>query len=441
MYFKKILDWGCHGCIVWVPICRALWFDQAVLAEDCLLLVSSRPDAQCCVETANLDGETNLKKKAAAMSSEEFEAWQTGIRQNSTPWQVEEFKSLCFHTIFFMLLILALEYMFGWKKVLEGSSLELSSNWSWCFNLNVWTAQWWPLLLQKLAVHLICTVWGANSRPKLCVLQQPCFVVCLFWCCETQGLASEESRGLGIGNLLLRGTSLQQTGWIYCMAVYVGPETRTFKNTRAARFKGSALDQKLNTVVAMIFGAQIGICILISICSLFWQGLAGHRVWYLEGVPRYLNPFRQVGIWFLMLNSVVPISLMITTTVVKFAQEALQQWVEILWGGKRFGYKLNFDRSRFGRFKQLAIVWYCLLVTNLLDLLQKSVKFSNFFETKHWGEVHGRGSWFYDQRSQGPGPYESSHRLLGQSHACFLRQDWHTYAERHGISDQIICVQ
>ncbi len=147
----------------------------------------------------------------------------------------------------------------------------------------------------------------------------------LFCLSFSQGLAAEESRGLGIGNLLLRGTSLQQTGWIYCMAVYVGPETRTFKNTRAARFKGSALDQKLNTVVAMIFGAQIGICILISICSLFWQGLAGHRIWYLEGVPRYLNPFRQVGIWFLMLNSVVPISLMITTTVVKFAQEAFQQ--------------------------------------------------------------------------------------------------------------------
>jgi len=107
------------------------------------------------------------------------------------------------------------------------------------------------------------------------------------------------------------------------MAVYVGKKTRSFKNTRAARFKGSALDEILNKVVAMIFGAQIGICILISICSLFWQGLAGHRIWYLEGVPRYLNPFRQVGIWFLMLNSVVPISLMITTTVVKFAQAAM----------------------------------------------------------------------------------------------------------------------
>lgn len=39
-----------------------------------------------------------------------------------------------------------------------------------------------------------------------------------------------------------------------------------------------------------------------------------------------------------MLNSVVPISLMITTTVVKFAQEALQQWVEFFGGGKRFRY-------------------------------------------------------------------------------------------------------
>lgn len=214
--------------------------DGELIPADCLLLVSSRPDAQCCVETANLDGETNLKKKAAAMSSEEFE-----------------------------------EAAWNCHRIGPGAS---------------------PTLMCEPPNGDLY-----SFKSSLC-------------------LASEESRGLGIGNLLLRGTSLQQTGWIYCMAVYVGPETRTFKNTRAARFKGSALDQKLNTVVAMIFAAQIGICILISICSLFWQGLAGHRVWYLEGVPRYLNPFRQVGIWFLMLNSVVPISLMITTTVVKFAQ-------------------------------------------------------------------------------------------------------------------------
>lgn len=121
----------------------------------------------------------------------------------------------------------------------------------------------------------------------------------------------------------MRGTSLQQTAWVLCMAVYVGSETRSFKNLRAARFKSSALDEKLNQVVAMIFVTQIAICVLISILSLMWQGLWGYELWYLEGLPRYGNPLVKVGIWFLMLNSMVPLSLMITTTVVKFAQGAM----------------------------------------------------------------------------------------------------------------------
>ena len=61
-------------------------------AEDCLLLVSSRPDGHCCVETANLDGETNLKKKAAAMTSEEFHAarfqWSDELNVISTYFNI-----------------------------------------------------------------------------------------------------------------------------------------------------------------------------------------------------------------------------------------------------------------------------------------------------------------------------------------------------------------
>ncbi|OLP91569.1 putative phospholipid-transporting ATPase IA [Symbiodinium microadriaticum] len=85
------------------------------------------------------------------------------------------------------------------------------------------------------------------------------------------------------------------------------------------RFVGS-LELTNGEVVAMIFAIQMSICLFISLSSFLWQSLHGHKVWYLEGLPQYLNPLRQVGIWFLMLNSMVPISLMITVTVVKFAQ-------------------------------------------------------------------------------------------------------------------------
>ncbi|CAJ1353705.1 unnamed protein product [Effrenium voratum] len=214
--------------------------NQELFPADCLLLGSCNDDGHCFVETANLDGETNLKKKVAALSAAEF---QEAVR-NCRAIGPGAAPSLC----------------------CEGPSGDLYS-----------------------------------FRSSMCL---PC----------------GEERGLGVGSLLLRGTSLQQTDWVYCMVVYAGLETRSLKNSRSARYKPSALDGTLNGVVALIFGMQIAVCFAISIASVFWQGLHGHQVWYLEGLPRYLNPFQQVGIWFLMLNSVVPISLMITVTVVKFAQ-------------------------------------------------------------------------------------------------------------------------
>ncbi|CAE7511632.1 Atp8b5, partial [Symbiodinium sp. CCMP2456] len=210
------------------------------IPADCLLLTSSHADGHCCVETANLDGETNLKKKTAALTPAELESAAQNVR-----------------------------------------------------------------------------FVGVGAAPCL-RCEPPSGDLYAFR--SSLELTNGEVRGLGVSTLLLRGTSLQQTEWVLGMVVYAGHDTRTLKNSRSARFKPSALDVRLNGVVAMIFAIQMSICLFISLSSFLWQSLHGHKVWYLEGLPQYLNPLRQVGIWFLMLNSMVPISLMITVTVVKFAQ-------------------------------------------------------------------------------------------------------------------------
>ncbi|CAE7591418.1 ATP8A2, partial [Symbiodinium microadriaticum] len=200
------------------------------IPADCLLLTSSHADGHCCVETANLDGETNLKKKTAALTPAELESAAQNVR-----------------------------------------------------------------------------FVGAGAAPCL-RCEPPSGDLYAFR--SSLELTNGEVRGLGVSTLLLRGTSLQQTAFRQSNLMYRERE----------KLRPSALDVRLNGVVAMIFAIQMSICLFISLSSFLWQSLHGHKVWYLEGLPQYLNPLRQVGIWFLMLNSMVPISLMITVTVVKFAQ-------------------------------------------------------------------------------------------------------------------------
>ncbi|VEN56036.1 unnamed protein product [Callosobruchus maculatus] len=86
---------------------------------------------------------------------------------------------------------------------------------------------------------------------------------------------------LGPYQLLLRGTKLRNTAWIYGVVVYTGHETKLFLNFTKVPYKQSSVDKITNVLMIIMFILFILICILCTICNyIYHEALKTH--WYLQ---------------------------------------------------------------------------------------------------------------------------------------------------------------
>lgn len=71
-------------------------------------------------------------------------------------------------------------------------------------------------------------------------------------------LSSDENTKipLRVENLLLRGEVLRNTSVIFGVVVYVGEDTKLFKNLKKTKSKFSGLDKKLNRLLYFLLGGQ-----------------------------------------------------------------------------------------------------------------------------------------------------------------------------------------
>jgi phospholipid-transporting ATPase len=144
---------------------------------------------------------------------------------------------------------------------------------------------------------------------------------------EFKGAISKDkqTRGISINSLLLRGSLLKKTEHVIGVVVYSGHETRVMKNSSEARFKRSRLDEDMNKFVVYIFILLIVMCFTAGGLYTFWEVNLGATHWYLEiGQENYRSPFAsfiiKAGTWLLQMSNMVPISMIVVMTSVKFAQ-------------------------------------------------------------------------------------------------------------------------
>lgn len=157
---------------------------------DTVVLSSSFEDGTCFIETADLDGETNLKRRNAPSQTSEF----------NTPSRITR--------------------LIG-KVECEQPNV----------NLNVFNGR------LQFSTTQISTQESSRSSIK--------------YPSETQTIS------LSMDNILLRGTVLQNTDYVYGLVIFTGLNTKIMKNLRKSKQKISTLESRLKifTIAAFVYNA------------------------------------------------------------------------------------------------------------------------------------------------------------------------------------------
>lgn len=124
--------------------------------------------------------------------------------------------------------------------------------------------------------------------------------------------------GLNVNQFMPKGAYLMNTEWMIGIVVYTGKDTKIMRNSSGSRNKQSKIEGKMNSYILWILCVQIFLCLIITIYATVWYAENKDKDLYLalDDHPAYIFMVRM-GQYFLLLNTLIPISLMVTLEVVK----------------------------------------------------------------------------------------------------------------------------
>lgn len=128
----------------------------------------------------------------------------------------------------------------------------------------------------------------------------------------------DDTYALNANQLLLKGATLKNTEWILGLTIFTGEDTKLMMNSQKVRFKQSQMEEKMNKLIIYIVVAQVILCMIIAIIGSFWYKDDDEDADYLpfdwaigeDGVITFFS-------YFLLLNTMLPISLIVTLEIVK----------------------------------------------------------------------------------------------------------------------------
>jgi magnesium-transporting ATPase (P-type) len=146
--------------------------------------------------------------------------------------------------------------------------------------------------------------------------------------------------GIDSKNLLLKGAKVKNTKWVIGLVLYTGKETKIQLNATTAKSKMTVMEKKLHKIVITIFVCQLAISIfsafgrpLLLAASTggfnynkflqFVESPGGDKFTEVDSVVAWMiDGFR----YFLLLNTLIPISLVVSLEVVRLIQSSLTRW-------------------------------------------------------------------------------------------------------------------
>mmetsp|Transcript_43447 Transcript_43447/g.51124 ORF Transcript_43447/g.51124 Transcript_43447/m.51124 type:complete len:346 (+) Transcript_43447:168-1205(+) len=132
---------------------------------------------------------------------------------------------------------------------------------------------------------------------------------------------------LDVKQLLLKGSALKNTEWVLGVVIYTGKDTKLMMNSQKSRVKRSHVEKALNTIIFLILCAQIVLCgILVLITGVHDVLDTTNQDSYLGNGNSDETLYYTYFSYFLLLNTMIPISLVITLEIAKVFQSVFVMW-------------------------------------------------------------------------------------------------------------------
>ena len=127
---------------------------------------------------------------------------------------------------------------------------------------------------------------------------------------------------------ILKGSILRNSNWIVGVIVYTGMNNKIILNSKKPRTKVSLVEQNMNNYLIYVF---IFLMLCCLICSFMHNnGYTRHKLFYENFILFKRTPLAESFItfftYFLLLNTMIPISLVVTIEIIKMIQGFLIEW-------------------------------------------------------------------------------------------------------------------
>ena len=122
--------------------------------------------------------------------------------------------------------------------------------------------------------------------------------------------------------LLLKGAKLKNTKWIIGLIIYTGHNCKIMKNLKDPRVKYSTIESILNNRLIFIFCTQCFYCLVSAVCRGFFykKNLENNNLMSYMIYSYTIESVVSFFTYLLLLNTMIPISLIITLEIVKVGQ-------------------------------------------------------------------------------------------------------------------------
>ncbi|XP_029436278.1 phospholipid-transporting ATPase ID isoform X2 [Rhinatrema bivittatum] len=278
------------------------------VAADLLLLSSSEPHGLCYIETAELDGETNMKvRQAIPVTSELGDTNKLAKFDGEVVCEPPNNKLDKFSGTLY------------WKESkypLSNQNMLLRGcvvrNTECCFGLVVFAGEIWRALGHLALAFLKSSLLSLLRKVEL---GHRCLSRLRYRCirgCWAYGIHKD-----GGGGLLF--------------PVFAGPDTKLMQNSGRTKFKRTSIDRLMNTLVLWIFGFLVCMGVILAFGNAIWEYEVGARFqiylpWDVAVDSAFFSGFLSFWSYIIILNTVVPISLYVSVEVIRLGHSYFINW-------------------------------------------------------------------------------------------------------------------